>query len=92
MTNETFIPKRCHYNLFRIYFSHHFRCLTPSYSNDFVHANLQINVIIIVILLNQTRAWFLIITFVRECLYACVFARVCVFAPEAINNQWHDVV
>ena len=27
------------------------------------------------------RAWFLIITFVRECMRVCV----CVYAPEAIN-------
>ena len=42
-------------------------------------------------LLNQartghrpTRAWFLEIDPVRECLYVCL--RVCVSAPEAINN------
>ena len=29
------------------------------------------------------RAWFLIITFVRECMRVCVC--VCVYAPEAIN-------
>ena len=57
--------------------------------------------------LNQARAslwlvhtWFLIVVSVREHLYVCVFACVCacvcvhlrVSAPEAINNQWHDVV
>ena len=36
-------------------------------------------------LLNQARAWFLRIASVHECLYACVFACVCV-RPEAINN------
>ena len=34
--------------------------------------------------LNQARAWFLEIDPVRERLYVCL--RVCVSAPEAINN------
>ena len=34
------------------------------------------------------RAWFLIIASVCEFLYACV----CVSAPKAINNWWHDMV
>ena len=29
---------------------------------------------------------FLEITFIHKCLRACV----CVYAPETINNQWHD--
>ena len=43
--------------------------------------------------LNQARAsrrpacaWFLRIVSVHECLYACVFACVCLSAPEAMNN------
>ena len=34
------------------------------------------------------RAWFLIITFVHECMHVCVYACVCVcmYAPETINN------
>ena len=46
------------------------------------------------LLLNQAHAglpactWFLNIVSVRT--YVCVC--VCVSAPEAINNQWHDVV
>ena len=33
---------------------------------------------------NRTRAWFLIIASVRECLYGC--ACMCVSAPKALNN------
>ena len=32
------------------------------------------------------RAWFFRIASVHECLYACMFAYVCVSTPEAINN------
>ena len=29
---------------------------------------------------------------VCACVHVCVHLCVCVFAPEAINNQWHDMV
>ena len=46
--------------------------------------------------LNQTRTGqhmpgFLKL-FLCRCLYVCVCICVCVSAPEAINNQWRDVV
>ena len=45
-------------------------------------------VIVIVIFLNQARAWFLKITSVRMyvCVCVCVCLCVCVSAPEAMNN------
>ena len=36
------------------------------------------------------RAWFLEIALVRVLVCVCVY--VCVSAPKAINNQWHDMV
>ena len=39
------------------------------------------------------RAWFPRIASVRERLYACVFACMCVCVrPEAMNNWWLDAV
>ena len=45
-------------------------------------------------LLNQSaaRAWFLEIALVRASVCVCVYVCVCVSAPEAINNQWRDMV
>jgi len=53
---------------------------------------------VVITLLNQARAgrrpardWFFEIAFVRDvCMRVCVC--VCVSAPEAINNQWRDMV
>ena len=40
------------------------------------------------------RAWSLEIVLVRlsVCVCVCMYVCVCVSAPEAINNQWHDMV
>ena len=55
-------------------------------------------VLLFIRFLNQVRAslqlahiWFLEITFMRlsVCVLACV--RMCVSAPEAINNKWRDI-
>ena len=39
---------------------------------------------------KPARAWFLYIDLVRE-VCVCVCVCVCLSAPEASNNQWHDV-
>ena len=54
-----------------------------------------IYILFVYFLLNQARAkaaraWFLEIVLVR--VSVCVRACVCVSAPEAINNQWRDMV
>ena len=56
---------------------------------------------VVLLLLNQARtghrpvcAWFLRIAFVRKCLYACVFACVCVSAQRLLitsGMMWCDI-
>ena len=40
-------------------------------------------------ILNQARTWFLKIVSVWTSVYVCVC--LCVSAPKAINNYWHDM-